>query len=326
MLSVSRECRCSFATISGGVWTDVIIGRPLRRAVQPTTASSGRARLDSAAPCAQLRQSIAQTSALPSATATIEARCAPVSMCSEKMSEVFARRFQIARQRDDARHGIEAVVGEALAAHEIERDDGRGRRPGAATPLPAGISSASGSRWNRTRPARLRCRHSSAGRRRSHARRAPAPSAPSRSAQAAASDASTASGSRVRRAAGVAGSGAITLPCPSRMPPGTGGRSALRRTRLSGASMPARSKQAAKPRPFGVGVGARLGPVIHRQGGDEFAHRAIWRSGRRKCKRREGSFLRRLGRHRRGAEAATLRALTRGRNARPASGARCRTG
>ena len=76
-----------FATISGGVSTDVIIGRPFRLAVQPTTASSGARGWCCLAMC-QLRQSIAQTSARPCATATIEARCAPVSMCWENMSRL----------------------------------------------------------------------------------------------------------------------------------------------------------------------------------------------------------------------------------------------
>ena len=38
--------------------------------------------------------------------------------------EAFARRLEIARQRHDARHRVGAVEGEALAAQELERQDG----------------------------------------------------------------------------------------------------------------------------------------------------------------------------------------------------------
>ena len=61
--------------------------RPLRRAVQPTTCTSFDAGSKRRA-MAQLRQSIAATSALPPATAMMEARWPPVSSLSEKISRL----------------------------------------------------------------------------------------------------------------------------------------------------------------------------------------------------------------------------------------------
>ena len=285
-------------------------GRPLRRAVQPTTSTSAARGSWSRARC-QLRQSTAQTSALPSATATIEARCAAVSMRSEKMARLCAGRVEIARQRHDARHGIEAVVGEAFVADEIEGENGAaiGGRLGmpSATCEPR---AASGSRWNKARLARLRCRHSSAGRRRRHAAQAPPPSAPSRSAPATAPDVSTASESRVRLMA--ASPDRVRSPCPRRC--------GCRRERPAARHCGARVFPARRCRHV---AGARANPPIpHRwRRGLRASHtwegRRWMGSSRHLRKQREkrkpendqaeitlaGSFLGRLGRNRRGAEA-----------------------
>ena len=66
-----------------------------------------------------------------------------------------------------------------------------------------------------------------------------------------------------------AGSGAMTFPEPSLIPPGTGGRSALRRVRLSGASTPLFPQRIPDRRPLRINRIPHFGPVIHGQRGDE---------------------------------------------------------
>ena len=91
----------------------------------------------------QERQSIAATSALPSATAMIEARCAPVSMRSEKMSRLspIASRSRVGARMPDMES--RTVEGEALAADKVQRNDGSAvARMRLIRPLPSRITMA----------------------------------------------------------------------------------------------------------------------------------------------------------------------------------------
>ncbi len=290
----------------------------MRNAVHPTTLNPRpRAGSWSFARC-QLRQSTAQTSALPSATATIEARCAAVSMRSEKIERLSAGGLQVAGERDDARHGIRAVVGEALVAEEVEREDGAtvGRRP---------------DRCRRTAPHQHRAGIELAlpafdaviARLADDARRAassPSSIGPQQVWAKSSAGCLHSVGKSSSSGGSVAGSGAITPPPPSRMPPGTAGSSALRRTIFSGASMPAaRRRRAGPPTPRRCRRGPR---ASHTWEGRRWSSRHLRKLDREKRKpaddqRRDHSF---------GGSAGTgtvprpdtFCALTRRRKARPA--------
>ena len=156
------------------------------------------------------------------------------------------------------------------------------------------------------------------------ARRAPAPSAPSRSGRRAGRmPPQRREVEFVRRQRRRVGCDHPAV--ASRMPPGTGGRSALRRDEPCGRLDAAARTARAKPSPIRHrSRRAASGQSYIGKRGDELRScRAIvsakgmpgWQVGR-------PSFLRRLGRNRRRAGPETMRARTRGRKARPGSGAR----